>query len=261
MAQSYGNLDLVVIDDCSDDGTCESAVLPAGGDPRAAYRRLARRCGVSRARNTGVDHTNGEWIAFLDSDDVWHPGKLDRQMDWLAGHPGHRIMQTQEVWIRRGKRVNAPRAYHKVGGDIFRESLEHCMITPSSVVMQRSLFNEVGGFNESLPACEDYDLWLRISCRYPVGLLDEPLLTRFGGHDDQLSSTIPVLDRFRIRALLGLLEHGGLTEEQVYPTRSVLSRKAAIVARGCKKRNKVTEYERYRRIAEEFGKALRQSDR
>jgi hypothetical protein len=88
------------------------------------------------------------------------------------------------------------------------------MITPSSVIFDRELFFECGPFNESLPACEDYDLWLRITCRYPIGLVPEFHLTRYGGHQDQLSSIIPILDRYRIRSILQLLYHSQLTPQQ-----------------------------------------------
>ncbi len=127
------------------------------------------------------------------------------------------------------------------------------MVTPSSVVMDRALFDHAGGFNESIPACEDYDLWLRITCTFPVGLVDEHLLTRYGGHADQLSATVMGLDRFRIRSILDILQSGTLSAGQSALARSELARKAAIVANGCKKRGKQGEYEQYKSIATAFG--------
>jgi hypothetical protein len=126
------------------------------------------------------------------------------------------------------------------------------MVTPSSVVIDTELFGEAGGFNESLPACEDYDLWLRITCDHPVGLVDEYLLTRFGGHADQLSATVPGLDRFRIRSILDILRSGRLSAAQAVLARATLAKKALIVAHGCKKRGKQREYEQYSQIARDF---------
>jgi len=168
-------------------------------------------------------------------------------------NPQYRILQTREAWIRNGVRVNPPATHEKKEGDLFAVSLKRCMITPSSVMMQKTLLEEVGGFNEALPACEDYDLWLRITARYPVGLIDEILLRRYGGHDDQLSATVPVLDRFRIRSMIGLLESGALTNEQADLTRRELAARADICANGYRKRGKKELYEQYRTIARQFG--------
>lgn len=250
--QTYKNLEVVIVDDGSDDGIDVNDSIKRY-DGRFLLVRQPENLGVSSARNAGFEQSRGEWIAFLDSDDEWHRDKVSRQVEWLEKNPGFRIVQTREIWIRRGVRVNPPRTHEKIGGEIFKESLERCMITPSSVMLERGLFKEAGGFNEALPACEDYDLWLRIAGRWPVGLVDDYLLIRYGGHPDQLSSTVPVLDRFRVKALLDILKAGWLTKKQVELVRKVLGKKARIVANGYRKREKEEEYEKYRRIAEHYG--------
>ena len=99
----------------------------------------------------------------------------------------------------------------KSGGHIFRQCLPLCVISPSSVMIQRSLFDEIGLFDESLPACEDYDLWLRICARHPVLFLQEPMIIKHGGHRDQLSRRYWGMDRFRIQALEKIIDAPGLS--------------------------------------------------
>jgi glycosyltransferase involved in cell wall biosynthesis len=246
LCQSFRDFELIIVDDGSDASLSGSAI--AGYDQRIRIVRFDQNCGVSAARNAGVRVSKGHWIAFLDSDDHWHRHKLQKQLRWLDSNRETMIMQTKEIWIRNGIRVNAPRSHEKIAGDIFSQSLDRCMITPSSVIMSRKLFDSSGGFNESLRACEDYDLWLRICCRYQVGLLDEFLLTRYGGHDDQLSGTAEHLDRYRVRSILQLLETTSLTEEQYHQAVAVLVKKAHILANGYIKRGNSELYERYQSI-------------
>lgn len=250
--QSFSDFELIVVDDRSSDGTV-SLLRERFHDHRMRILGLEHHRGVSAARNEGVKAARGDWIAFLDSDDEWHSDKLARQWHYHREHPDFRIGQTREIWVRHGRRVNSPRSHQKFEGDLFAASLQRCMITPSSVLLHRRLFLEVGGFNEALPACEDYDLWLRITARYHVGLVDEYLLTRYGGHEDQLSATVPVLDRFRIRSLIGLLETVTLKPDQAAAARRILARKARIVASGARKRGRHAAADSYETIAQQYG--------
>ncbi len=255
--QTYTNYELLVIDDCSTDGTSLDILFGGKGNRKhCRYFSLPCNTGVAYARNYGVAQAEGAWVAFLDSDDEWHPKKIAKQTAWIRTHPECNIVQTKEIWIRKGKRVNPPKTHEKIAGDIFKESLERCMITPSSVMIKRDFFMAVGKFNESLPACEDYDLWLRITLNHPVGLVDEYLLTRHGGREDQLSYYIGILDKFRVRSLLQILAHEHPDSEQQQLIYTTLVRKAEIVANGAKKRNKVNEYERFTTIANLYRKFL-----
>jgi glycosyltransferase involved in cell wall biosynthesis len=247
--QSYTDIEIIVVDDASDDGTDLLDIFSEHPRVPLRYVRLEGHGGVSKARNRGVALSQGAWLAFLDSDDEWLPRKLAEQAAWHEANPRYRISQTKEIWIRRGRRVNPPLTHEKIQGYIFEQSLQRCMITPSSVMMQSSLFHEAGGFNESLPACEDYDLWLKITRVWPVGLIDEFLLTRYGGHADQLSASVMGLDRFRVRSIIDLLNSKKLSQEQDLLARAELVRKSTIVAEGFRKRGRTEEYERYRRIA------------
>jgi len=257
--QSYTDYELIIVDDGSEDGTTQDYLFSSvnGSLPdKIQYLRNDTNRGVSYSRNRGVASSSGEWIAFLDSDDVWHEKKLENQIIWLRNNPGFNICQTREVWIRNGIRVNPPVTHEKTGGQIFRESLDRCMITPSSVMIHRQLLAEAGGFNESMPACEDYELWLRITLYHQVGLVDKYLLTRYGGHEDQLSAKFSVMDKFRVRALLFLLEYEKPDHFQKKLIYQTLVKKSDIVAQGFKKRNRIKEYERFKGIADTFRQYL-----
>jgi glycosyltransferase involved in cell wall biosynthesis len=243
--QTFTDYEIIVVDDGSEDGTLDRL---AALEHHIRYLRHPKKIGVSAARNTGIKASASPFIAFLDSDDYWLPEKLSVQMDYFRHHPGAVACQTEEIWIRNGIRVNPKKKHLKPSGDIFQPSLELCLVSPSAVMLRRSLLNEVGLFDEGLPACEDYDLWLRISCRYPVFLIPRPLVVKEGGHGDQLSSQIKGLDQFRIKALLKLMHEGQLNAQQLQVTRQALSEKCRIYGTGCLKRGRINEGEYYLKL-------------
>jgi glycosyltransferase involved in cell wall biosynthesis len=251
MLQTFKDFECIVIDDGSTDHT-ESLPVFKNYVSKIKYLKLSSNSGVSKARNTGVALSKGQWIAFLDSDDEWKPQKLEKQITWHKQHPDYLISQSKEIWIRKDKRVNPPKTHEKIEGYIFNESLKRCMITPSSVMMLRKLFIDSGGFNENFPVCEDYDLWLRITCKYKIGLIKEYLLTRYSGHLDQLSSSMIIPDKFRIKSIIDLLNCNVLNQEQMQEAKKELIRKANIVANGYKKRGNLIEYERYSEIIKQY---------
>ena len=191
--------------------------------------------GVSSARNTGIRAASGDWIALLDSDDRWQADKLALQCRHLAEQPSYRIVHCDEIWIRNGVRVNPMKKHAKRGGHIFRHCLPLCAISPSAVLIHRSVFDAVGLFDEQLPACEDYDLWLRICARYPVLFTDEALVIKTGGHADQLSRRYWGMDRFRIHALDNILSSTALAPGDYTAARNTLLDKLAIVIKGALK--------------------------
>ena len=162
--------------------------------------------GVSAARNTGIQAATGNWLAFLDSDDAWHPEKLKHTIDFLNKHPFYRIVQGHDIWIRNGKRVTQKKIHQRPKGWAFEESINRCMVSASSVVIHRDILKKHGLFDTTLPACEDYDLWCRLLRHIPIGLVPHVTLTRYAGHQDQLSEAYPAMDRFRIRSLKSLLK-------------------------------------------------------
>lgn len=248
LAQTWTDFELVVVDDGSTDAT--PAVLAGFSDSRLKGIRRENK-GVSAARNAGIAATSAPWIALLDSDDYWMPDKLSKQLRFLA-ESGFSICQTEEIWIRHGVRVNPCRKHAKMAGWFLPRSLELCLISPSCVMFSRGLWEELGPFDESLPACEDYSLWLRIGTRYAVGLLPEALTVKTGGHADQLSRRITGLDLYRIYAMLDLLRHAELTPEQRGWTTRALGERVRMYARGCVKHGNAGEAQRVRELAAPF---------
>lgn len=251
-AQRGAKLDIVVVDDGSTDGTAVALEEEFG----AAIRLLSTaNRGVAAARNLGVAASRGELIAFLDSDDLWLPGKLAVQTAFFAARPEAEICQTEEIWIRNGVRVNPCAHHRKPSGDIFEPSLRLCLVSPSAVMLRRELFDRAGGFDERLPVCEDYDLWLRIARDTPVWLIDRPLTIKRGGHADQLSRRFWGMDRFRVAALTRLLE-GELTPAQRQATLGVLAEKCAILAKGAARRGRHAEAEMYAALPNRISSSL-----
>jgi len=243
LTQTFRDFELIVVDDGSQDDTAD--ILAAYGTDIRVIRQP--NAGVSAARNTGICAAGGEFIAFLDSDDYWLPEKLHMQIAYFNTHATAVICQTEEIWIRNGKRVNPKKVHKKPSGRIFRASLALCLVSPSAVMLRRGLLDEIGGFDETLPACEDYDLWLRISAHYPVYLVDTPLIVKTGGHADQLSRMVG-LDRYRIRSIEKLLADGKLTRLRRAAAIEMLVKKAAIYASGCRKRGKIDEAATYENL-------------
>ena len=239
LAQSWPNLEIIVVDDGSTDNSADLLYDRYGS--RIRLLRLPCNRGVSYARNRGIELSRGSFIAFLDSDDLWQPEKIERQLAFMQADPDILISQTDEIWIRNGKRVNPCKHHQKPSGSIFSECLPLCVVSPSAVMMRRRFFAEIGLFDENLPACEDYDLWLRAACRYPIPLLAEKLVVKYGGHADQLSRTIPALDLYRIRSLLKLVGGGLLTSSQKTLALATLERKSEIYLNGCRKRGRIEE--------------------
>lgn len=247
LAQTYPHWELIVVDDGSRDATPE--VVQAFG-PALTYIRQAH-AGVSAARNRGVAVSGGELVAFLDSDDLWLPGKLAAQVALLEQQPHVQACYTDEIWIRHGVRVNPKHIHQKHSGWLFEPSLPRCIISPSSIMLRRTLWDQLGGFDERLPACEDYDLWLRLTLATPVLLLPERLIVKRGGHADQLSRCIPVLDQYRITALEKILA-APLTLSQRQAVLAQLIEKCRIVAQGAQKRQHQAQWATYSAKAQRY---------
>ena len=239
LAQTRPAAEIIVVDDGSSDHT-ESMLRQ--GYPMVRYLRQSN-LGVSAARNTGIQAACGDWIALLDSDDAWLPEKLERQCGAIAD--GCPLVHSDEIWIRRGVRVNPMKKHAKSGGWIYQQCLPLCAISPSAALIKRDLFDAIGLFDESLPACEDYDFWLRVCVRYPVAFIDEALIYKYGGHEDQLSRRYWGMDRFRVIALEKMLDSRLLSEADRRATRRILLQKLTILAQGAQKRGKHTEAKDY----------------
>lgn len=245
LKQDYRDKEVIVVDDGSTDGSQDEIE-----DLPVKYLRKENG-GISSARNKGIEAAQGEYIAFLDVDDLWKKDKLSTQISQMKAH-NYSISYTDEIWIRDGKRLNQKLRHKKYSGKIFEHCLPLCIISPSSAVINREIFEDVGLFDESLPVCEDYDMWLRVTAKCPVLFIEKPLIIKRGGHGDQLSRQYTGMDRFRIQAIVKILHNRCLDVSMRTKAIDELKRKCRIYADGAMRRNKVEEARYYAALPEDY---------
>jgi len=236
VSQTYPIHEIIVVDNGSTDNT----ILMLSENYPFVKILKEKRLGVSSARNTGIRAAKGDWLALLDSDDAWHTTKIERQLDCYSSiGKDCRLIHTSEIWYKNGKLLNQKKKHKKLGGNIFSECVRLCCVSPSSSLIRKDIFSDVGHFDEELPACEDYDFWLRISYREEVLFVDEPLTIKYGGHKDQLSKKYWGMDRFRVIALEKIINQGKLTEDQFNIAFQSLLLRLRIIYEGAKKRKNI----------------------
>ena len=236
-AQIHLPNEIIVIDDGSTDNTTH--IQKDFPNIKYIYQQNS---GVSSARNLGIKKSSCEWIAFLDSDDTWHENKLQEQVFFHRENPNILMSYTDEKWIRDAQEVKIPKKFRKFGGNIFNECLSHCIIAPSASLLHRSLFGEVGVFDESLEVCEDYDLWLRIAAKHQIGLVDKKLITKYAGHEDQLSFKHWGMDRFRVKSLEKFID-----SQMKETVKDILLQKYRLLLKGAIKYDKMSNIKEYER--------------
>ena len=249
LSQTFQDFELIVVDDASTDSTGKIFESYSG---KIKTILLPENLGVSAARNTAIVQSDSNWIAFLDSDDYWHAEKLEKQIKQTILRPEHQIHFTDEIWIRNGIRVNPKNKHQKRDGWIFKPSLALCLMAPSTVMLRRELLERHGMFDEALPVCEDYDLWLRLTAYHPVALLNEKLMTRQGGHLDQLSRKYWGIDRFRVQSLQKILNHENLRSGDRIAAIRMLRKKSEILINGFRNHGKMKEIRVYQKIVQKY---------
>ena len=234
--------EIIVIDNGSTDQTYQ---MVSSLFPDINYFTEKKR-GGSAARNKGIIESKSKWIAFLDSDDTWEPKKLEKQLEFsLLNQNKYRLIHTDEIWYRNNKFLNQLNKHKKSGGDIFKNSLKLCCISPSSAFVNKQVFHDYGLFDENLEVCEEYGMWVRITSKEEVGFLDSPLVLKYGGHSDQLSKKFWGMDRFRIEALEKNLKNKCFTKIQKKIVLDILIEKLTIVSNGAQKRGNNDIFKKY----------------
>ena len=235
--QTYNAAEIIVVDNGSSDGTLKFL--------REQYPKITilteNKIGVSSARNKGIKKSINQWIALLDSDDAWHPRKLEIQTSMLdSALKEYNLIHTDEVWFRNNKHINQMKKHKKQGGYIFERCLSLCCISPSSVLFKKNILDKVGLFDESLPVCEDYDMWLKICSSEEVLFAQDKLTYKYGGHKDQLSKSYWGMDRFRIKSIENIIKNFDLTYNQKKQAKKELIKKLKIIINGAFKRNNLS---------------------
>ena len=247
--QTYKNYQLFIVDDGSTDDTQE-LLSRYSEHPQITLLKQSNQ-GVSAARNLAVKNSNSPWISFLDSDDEWLPQKLEKQIFFLTQSPECRFLHSEEIWIRSGVRVNPKLKHNKGLIDLFKRSLEFCLISPSTVIMKRDLFIQYGPFDESFTVCEDYDLWLKILAFEEVGFLADFVTNKYGGHADQLSTQFVAMDYWRLKSLINLLN---VVKNQSHREMIILEiqKKAPILLKGYQKHQNNQRFEEVSMMVKDF---------
>lgn len=176
--QTYENLELIIMDDGSTDGTQE--YVESIADKRVRYRRADKNMGPSAARNMGAELATAEYLAFQDSDDVWEPDKLEKQMKLMLDNSEFGMVYSEFGFYRDGKLIiiipSKKIPYEEKHGDLFFYLLLYPLISTQTMLIKTKEFIAAGGFNETLQAYEDFEFSLRFAQNHRIGFVEEPLV-------------------------------------------------------------------------------------
>lgn len=221
--QSRKAEEIIIVDDASASPIKLDAYLP-----QVKIIRLKNNSGVSAARNAAAQCAKAKYLAFLDSDDLWLPQKLERQIPAMQ-ESGLPVSHCNEFWFRKGRWVNQSKQHEKYGGNIFCKILDKCRVSPSSLLIEKDFFMRCGAFDESLRACEDYELCLRIACRTDVLYIPEKMIVKRAIAANSLSAGIKHIEAIRLEILDNFIKNADLNDAQKSCAMAELERKRAIV--------------------------------
>jgi len=163
LAQDYKHLELIIIDDGSTDDTKE--IVESYLSDKILYY-YQDNSGQSVARNNGINHANGKYIAFLDSDNIYNPGKISTQVAFLNENSEYQVIYGDDEFIDENGNTFSTKNMQRYSGFIYDKLLINNIISHNTVMARKYCFEEMGGFNEFLSVADDYELWLRFSTRY-----------------------------------------------------------------------------------------------
>lgn len=230
LEQSFEDWELLVIDDGSTDLT--KTWEPS--DPRIKIIHLSENMGPSGARNLGIKTAQYSWICFLDSDDIWLPSKLSDSSQFIKAN-SYQVFQSQDIWLKNQKRMYPQKKHKKQSGDILKMAAKLCPVSMSSAVIHKSVFEQVGIFNESFPVCEDYDFWLRVATKFSFGLLDKENVILFAGHEGRVSNRKYIFDEWRLKSLINVEKNYAHNDYQKQILENEILKKTKVLKNGYKK--------------------------
>ncbi|MDR0453255.1 MAG: glycosyltransferase [Deferribacteraceae bacterium] len=223
--QTLPPVEIIIVDDCSDK-PLEHSLAPYLS--KIKIIRAEKNAGVSSARNIGIAVCSGKYVAFLDSDDLWTPDKCRIQIEAMIKY-NWRASHTDEHWYRQDRWVNQGKQHTKYGGHIFCKILDKCRISPSAFMLDRELLNRMGGFNEQLIVCEDYEFFLRLALETEIGYLPEKLTIKRAIEKNSLSASIKHIESTRLKILEQFASEHILSREYQMCLQNELERKKKIV--------------------------------
>lgn len=263
--------EVIVVDDASSPEASEAlqkSLTDLAKDlekPVLRFLRLKSHLGRPGAvRNAGLLRAGGDWIALLDSDDLWYQEKLALQREKLRQKPW-KICHGRERWLRYpaesggGERrpetlvpreISQKKQRHPKEGNVFEAAARKCMIGPSTVLFHKEILRHCGYFSPLLEIAEDYQYFLRICAKYPIAYVSQPIVDKRDGLAPQLSHRYSGIEPFRIQALESLLHSPGSARQFDRDQRAILQteirRKYQICLNGAQKRGRLSEVQNLR---------------
>jgi glycosyltransferase involved in cell wall biosynthesis len=186
--QTYSNIECIVVDDASTDATGEAVARLA--DPRLRYLRNEINAGAPASRNRGIRQAAGQYVALLDDDDTWLPGKIEKQIAVFGQAPEKvGLVYTGFYFVAARSEQTVATVLPAKRGDVYDQMLESCILGSPTPLIKKECFEQAGLFDETLPSCQDWDMWLRIAKKYEFDFVPEALARHYV-HGSQVSTSL-----------------------------------------------------------------------
>lgn len=206
LAQTYQNFELLIVNDGSTDNS-KSIIMNYLGDSRIRYFEQ-QNAGVAATRNLAIKHAKGKYIGFLDQDDCWLPDKLSTQVQFLETHQEFAFIHSRQGYIQADGTLisHYPKDWvADLHGECFVELFKRNRIAVLTVLLRKNVIDEIGYFNETVSRVDDYELWLRICSKYPIGFQDKKLAL-YRCHETNASHDYVKMEQAELSALESLYD-------------------------------------------------------